>query len=746
MHESQESLTFRSETYNLGVFSPVVGGFYFGKLLAGVAVAARGHGHRITAVQTFEADLDRGRFPESSQRTDVPAFRHLDGHIIVTTALGGAALQELRESGAPIVCVGNVDPTHKVPTVSPDNRGGARAAIEHLVAHGHTAISFVGNIAQFDVRERFEEYRTALAEHGMDFQESLVFFTADNQEESGYQAGREWLKRTVRSSATFAATDRNAIGFMRALHEADLVLPRDHAIIAFDHSEAGSRVRPRLSSVDPHHDRVGELAVGLVLSQLDNECVTTGAHTVPFTLVTRESCGCFEDTPAPRYPVAAGERTTADPFDRLLETAHTVFSGFGATWTAAHYPSALHIGSWHGMITELVRKAVGRGAVPSAQGLARITDITAALHPHPEAIERLLTVLREIEQELDDRDSTKYRGALHATMTKISVAVAKGCTKELLGRTGVLERNLANQYEIDLALMRVEASNPRTLSWLPGSFRGGAALALWSGNHGAIERELEVVGTRGVGSAGSRLIGARFSAQHFPPPNLSRALCGPRHDIVFVIPVTFAGSDWGLLALAGMADSHSTSARDRFNHWAAMLAVALDHEKRLDDLREQQLSVLELASTREELTQAMRHSEERFALASAATYEGMWDWDVVTGRVYYSPQWCGTLKLDPITIEPNLDSWMRRVHPEDIRDMQAAIAQQLAGIPALFHLDQRVNAGDGTWVRIEVRGQTLVNDAGIPARVIGALTTVTPYAPDTGLGEREADNAESSAN
>jgi PAS domain-containing protein len=223
-------------------------------------------------------------------------------------------------------------------------------------------------------------------------------------------------------------------------------------------------------------------------------------------------------------------------------------------------------------------------------------------------------------------------------------------------------------------------------------------------------------------------------------------LCGPRHDIVFVIPVTFAGSDWGLLALAGMADSHSTSARDRFNHWAAMLAVALDHEKRLDDLREQQLSVLELASTREELTQAMRHSEERFALASAATYEGMWDWDVVTGRVYYSPQWCGTLKLDPTTIEPNLDSWMRRVHPEDIRDMQAAIAQQLAGIPALFHLDQRVNAGDGTWVRIEVRGQTLVNDAGIPARVIGALTTVTPYAPDTGLGEREADNAESSAN
>ena len=45
----------------IGVLSPVVGGFYFGALIAGVARAARAAGHRVVAVQTYPAGLDRER-------------------------------------------------------------------------------------------------------------------------------------------------------------------------------------------------------------------------------------------------------------------------------------------------------------------------------------------------------------------------------------------------------------------------------------------------------------------------------------------------------------------------------------------------------------------------------------------------------------------------------------------------------------------------------------------------------------
>ncbi len=317
-----------------------------------------------------------------------------------------------------------------------------------------------------------------------------------------------------------------------------------------------------------------------------------------------------------------------------------------------------------------------------------------------------------------------YQQALQTTMTRLSIAITKGCTRSLLNRTGALERTLSNQYEVDLALMRVDVSNPRTLSWLPSNFKGGAALALWSpSTHLGGSRELEIVGSRGVGSTGSRLVGTVSRATSFPPANLSRALSGNRHDILFIIPVTFAGSDWGLLAIAGTADTRSTSARDRFNHWAAMLAVALDHEKMITELRDKQTRLEELAAKRQELSQAVRDSEERFALASAASFEGMWDWDVLTGKVYYSPQWCRSLGLNTSDVGSTLESWTDRVHADDQTMMQIAVAQQLAGMDEPFHLHQRIRHASGEYLHVQVRGLTLTNDAGIPARIVGSIST-----------------------
>lgn len=724
MKEEQDYSPHKNRAVNIGVFSPVVGGFYFGKTLSGVARVAKNYGHRITAVQTFEADLDRSRFPENSHKNGLPSVQHLDGEIVVTSALDSDGFERLRKRNKPVVCVGRSLHGADVPTVSPDNKGGVRAAVEHLLWHGHTNIGFVGNPAQSDVRERFDAYRETLAEHGIKYNENWVIAASDNQESSGYAAGKTWVEREISTTATFVATDRNAIGFMRALREDGRSLPGDHALIAFDHSEIGGRVRPRLSTVDPHHDRVGELAAKLLLDQIAGDAVAHKIHLSNSTLVTRESCGCVESTGQGSIVEGVLRVDEDSAFEEVGKVAELVFAGSIAGPPAR----SLHVGAWVTTVTEIVKAAVARAITPSAAVLARITDATTALQPHPEALESLLVVLRKLEVECleacTSRPST-YSSALRTTMTRLSIAITKGCTRSLLNRSGALEHTLANQYEIDLALMRVDVSNPRTLSWLPASFKGGAALALWTGQetvHGG--RELEIVGARGVGSTGSRLVGSVVSAHEFPPANLARALSGSAQDILFIIPVTFAGSDWGLLAIAGTADTRSTSARDRFNHWAAMLAVALDHEKVLADLRQQQANLQEMAAKRTELTQAVRDSEERFALASAATYEGMWDWDVLTGKVYYSPQWCKSLGLSVSEVGSTLESWTGRVHPEDQSPMQVAIAKQLAGIDEPFHLEQRIQSASGDYLRVQVKGLTLTNDAGIPARIVGSISTM----------------------
>lgn len=723
MKDEQDFLHFRDETYNLGVFSPVVGGFYFGSTLSGIARAAKSKGHRITAIQTFEADLDRGRFPENAYRNGLPGMDSFDGEIVVTSALEPHTFAELKAKGKPLVCIGNASVDSDVPTVSPDNRGGVKAAIEHLIWHGHTEIGFVGNPQQWDVRERFDAYRETLRENGIEFQESWVIPALDNQEGSGAQAARVFVERGLTTTATFVATDRNAIGYMKGLREAGLKLPADHALIAFDHSEAGGRIRPRLSTVDPHHDRVGELATHLLLEQLGGVDVARTLHTSPSTLVTRESCGCVETAHQVMAAEGALRCETEDAFAVLEDVAESVFSGS----TVGSNDGRIHVGAWVTTITEIVRAATIRALTPSPSVLSRIADATTALQPHSEALEALLTVLRRLEMQcLTEQEGrpAAYQLALRTTMTRLSIAITKGCTRSLLNRTGALERTLSNQYEVDLALMRVDVSNPRTLSWLPANFKGGAALALWTQNStSGGTRELEIVGSRGVGSTGSRLVGVTSRAANFPPANLSRALSGSRHDILFIIPVTFAGSDWGLLAIAGTADTRSTSARDRFNHWAAMLAVALDHEKMITELREKQTRLEELAAKRQELSQAVRDSEERFALASAASYEGMWDWDVLSGKVYYSPQWCKSLGILPTEVGPTLESWTDRVHPDDQTMMQIAIAQQLAGMDEPFHLYQRIRNSNGEFIQVQVRGLTLTNDAGIPARIVGSIST-----------------------
>jgi PAS domain S-box-containing protein len=62
---------------------------------------------------------------------------------------------------------------------------------------------------------------------------------------------------------------------------------------------------------------------------------------------------------------------------------------------------------------------------------------------------------------------------------------------------------------------------------------------------------------------------------------------------------------------------------------------------------------------------ALRESEQRLTLAFAAAQEGVWDWNVETGTVVYSPRWCEMLGYAEHEIEPNIETWSRLLHPDD---------------------------------------------------------------------------------
>ncbi len=729
-HRSDEARAGRV----IGVVSPLVGGFYFGSLVAGVTRAAARAGMRVVAVQTFPGRLAREKHRSTALPGDRGGLGVMAGVVVVTEALDRDRLERLAAE-RPVVLIGTDDAPAGVPVLRPDNVGGARAAVEHLLRHGHTRIGFAGDLAQGDVRERFEAYRATLRGHGIDPDESWFVHAPGNSVQGGAEAADALNEAGRPTTATLAATDLAALGLVRGLQAAGAALPRDHAVIGFDRTVGGGRQVPRLSTVDPHHDRVGELAVAHLLVRLRGGADRPEPPTrVPATLVTRESCGCDRvgtrradscavgggeqagpatgadaaDDDAARPDAAAHPDTAPHPDDDAprpddatqqpattpgrAQLAHVAEHGLAGSVrvrsrrgeprgsTAPADPRD----AWYATVLGALDAAATRAVVPTVAALRRLQDLTTTLGPYPETLEQCVTAIRQVEHELAATlpDDTR-RAALQRTTTELLLALTRGCMRPQLMREALLERAMADQYEVDMDVATLRGMDPRSLTWLPGGGRTSACLGLWTGAESATgERELEVVGAQARSGALARTVGRRMSADQFPPTALLRGEPPDGQTLVLVVPVASAVHDWGLLAVAGRADTRGTYSRDRHQHWAALLAAALDREQALGRLRDQLAAIERAAVDAGAVSESLKRQDQRRELWLRAMGHGLWDWDVASGSVQWSAQWASLVGVAPEALGDQPSEWLDRVHPDDRVTVSSLVAAQLGGRPA----------------------------------------------------------------
>ncbi len=176
--------------------------------------------------------------------------------------------------------------------ISTDNRAAARGATAHLLALGHRRIAHL-SFASFDYQvalARWEGYRDALAEHGLEADPALLAH-GDFSAASGYQAARELLRRPLRPTALFAGNDIMAFGAMRAIREHGLRIPEDIAVVGFDDMVLAEFADPPLTTV--RTDPVVQGALGAeMLLQLIRGSAPAQRHVVMDTeLIVRASCG-----------------------------------------------------------------------------------------------------------------------------------------------------------------------------------------------------------------------------------------------------------------------------------------------------------------------------------------------------------------------------------------------------------------------------------------------------------------------
>ena len=674
----------------IGVLTPWSSGFFYGQIIAGVTAEVAAAGGKVVVIQSAEPSREPDDVLPVPDITAPSAWNQIDGAISVTSA-GETHLRALRERAVPVVLACDVVDGLAIPSAVGDNVGGTREAVAHLIRHGHTRIGFVGNLLKSDTRARFASYQATLRAHDIEPDLTLSFAAPNDVAWGGRVAAEQILAEHPDMTAVFVATDYNAIGLLERLAEAGVVVPGDLAVVGFDDADRSSFTSPALTTVRQPFTLIGSLAARLVLSMLDGKDVAPGPHMVASSLAVRHSCGCRS---APD-DLGLGTGGTPEALDRTF-VAEAASILLPATVTEASLAdlraAALRL------IAE-IRAALVTGGPAPGPGL---DDAVAALVPvgtTSEALRRLLAMVTLFVSR-----AATGPGSVAAPADRVShvtARVAAGMwhehTRLYLERDLAHQRARAEQYRIGADLIDLRNDDPLKLSWLAETHVDVGCLALWTD---PTHRHVHVESVHDVRD----VVGTDCAVEDFPPRALIQTARPEQDEVVFVVPVQTHGNSRGLLAVVGPLDMVAMSAHEAYGYWASLLTVALEQR---------------------DLLESVQRSEERLALAIEATAESLWDWDLTTDTMFYSPRARLMLGIeDPDERRP--DAWWAAVHPEDLLPLKMMLAGGQGEGREIIEHEHRLRVPDGSYRWTLCRARP-AGPAGVAAtRIVGSLADIHP--------------------
>jgi diguanylate cyclase (GGDEF)-like protein/PAS domain S-box-containing protein len=123
--------------------------------------------------------------------------------------------------------------------------------------------------------------------------------------------------------------------------------------------------------------------------------------------------------------------------------------------------------------------------------------------------------------------------------------------------------------------------------------------------------------------------------------------------------------------------------------------------------------------------EALREAEAQHALTLAAANDGLWEWDLRSERVRYSPRWLSLLGLSDETVDGRPEDWLNRVHPDDVEGLQTDLWAHIDGRTAFHEFEHRIRHGDGSYRWVASRGLVRRDPWGRAISVAGSLTDVS---------------------
>ena len=254
---------------------------YFPVLLQGISSACN---NRSYSVMLWLAE------PEYERRM-ISRILHsglVDGAVVASALIDDPLVKSLSESKMPFILVGR-NPNVDVNYLDVDNLQAGRKATLHLLRLGYRRVATItGSLDQVSGYDRHQGYLQALHDYERTIRSELVV-EGDFTEEGGYHAMARLIPQ--RPDAVFVASDMMAYGAMRAIHEANLRIPEDVALVGFDDNPESARTTPTLTTVRQPIQNMGSKAAEILINMIENDIVSTQKVILDTELVVRESCG-----------------------------------------------------------------------------------------------------------------------------------------------------------------------------------------------------------------------------------------------------------------------------------------------------------------------------------------------------------------------------------------------------------------------------------------------------------------------
>lgn len=264
---------------------PDTSSFFFSTVSQGIQSKLKENGYNLILSNSSELEEDE------MEQIKVFNSQLIDGLILAPTANGHSYLNDVLNGSYPVVFIDRKPIGYQSDCVLVDGFKATYNAVKQLIAKGHRQIGFIGGqLGMTTSNERFEGYKKALIDSGMNPDEAIIKHSGFGQTnfQSGYDFTRE-LMDTSKFTALFVANNVMSMGTMAYLQEKQVKIPEEVAIIGFDDYEWGKITIPPLSVIKQPSFELGIKAAEVLLERINHPEGEYREYKLDAQLIVRKS-------------------------------------------------------------------------------------------------------------------------------------------------------------------------------------------------------------------------------------------------------------------------------------------------------------------------------------------------------------------------------------------------------------------------------------------------------------------------